>query len=65
MYGIAGVLGLISVLAYYNMSYKEITWKDFVNKYVPTFYVKHFIWPKINKFNYILLYVCLINLSYF
>lgn len=40
MYGVAGVLGLISVIAYYNMSYKEITWKDFVNKYVSTHIIK-------------------------
>lgn len=32
LYGVAGAIGLISLLAYYNMSYKEITWKDFVNK---------------------------------
>lgn len=32
LYGVAGAIGLISLLAFYNMSYKEITWKDFVNK---------------------------------
>jgi len=32
LYGVAGVIGIISLLAFYNMSYKEITWKDFVNK---------------------------------
>jgi len=32
LYGAAGVIGIISLLAFYNMSYKEITWKDFVNK---------------------------------
>lgn len=32
LYGVAGTIGLISLLAFYNMSYKEITWKDFVNK---------------------------------
>lgn len=34
LYGLSGALALVSVLAYYNMSYKEITWKDFINKYV-------------------------------
>lgn len=32
LYGVAGAIGLISLLAFYNMSYKEINWKDFVNK---------------------------------
>lgn len=32
LYGVAGAIGIISLLAFYNMSYKEITWKDFVNK---------------------------------
>lgn len=34
LYGVAGVIGMISLLAFYNMSYKEITWKDFVNNYL-------------------------------
>jgi len=34
LYGAAGVVSLIGLLAFYNMSYKEITWKDFVNNYL-------------------------------
>ncbi|XP_050541480.1 AFG3-like protein 2 [Daktulosphaira vitifoliae] len=34
LYGVAGTITLISLYAFYNMSYKEITWKDFVNNYL-------------------------------
>lgn len=34
LYSVAGAIGLVSLLAFYNMSYKEITWKDFVNNYL-------------------------------
>lgn len=33
---VVATIGLLGTFAYYEMSYKEITWKDFVNKYVPT-----------------------------
>jgi len=29
---VAGTLGILGVFAYYEMNYKEITWKEFVNK---------------------------------
>lgn len=32
LYGVAGALSLIGIISIYNSSYKEITWKDFVNK---------------------------------
>lgn len=28
-----GAIGLLGTFAYYEMSYKEITWKDFLNTY--------------------------------
>ncbi|XP_050422678.1 AFG3-like protein 2 [Adelges cooleyi] len=34
LYSVAGAIGLISLFAFYNMSYKEITWKEFVNNYL-------------------------------
>lgn len=34
LYSVAAVIGLLSLFAFYNMSYKEITWKDFVNNYL-------------------------------
>lgn len=31
---VVGTIGLLGTIAYYEMSYKEITWKDFVNNYL-------------------------------
>jgi AFG3 family protein len=31
--GMVGTVALLGTLAYYEMGYKEIAWKEFVNKY--------------------------------
>ena len=32
MYAFFGAVGVITLTAVYEMSFKEITWKDFINK---------------------------------
>ncbi|KAL1131122.1 hypothetical protein AAG570_012359, partial [Ranatra chinensis] len=34
MFGLVGVVGLIATLAYYEMGYKEIAWREFVYSYL-------------------------------
>ncbi|XP_073976127.1 AFG3 like matrix AAA peptidase subunit 2 isoform X1 [Rhodnius prolixus] len=34
LFGLVGVAGLIAMLAYYEMGYKEITWKEFLNNFL-------------------------------
>ncbi|VVC27783.1 Hypothetical protein CINCED_3A025476 [Cinara cedri] len=34
LYSVAAAIGLVSLISFYNRSYKEITWRDFVNNYL-------------------------------
>lgn len=34
LFGLVGVVGLIAAIAYYEMGFKEIAWKEFVNNYL-------------------------------
>uniref|UniRef100_A0A224XBN9 Putative atp-dependent zinc metalloprotease yme1 n=1 Tax=Panstrongylus lignarius TaxID=156445 RepID=A0A224XBN9_9HEMI len=34
LFGLVGVAGLVAILAFYEMGYKEITWKEFLNNFL-------------------------------